>query len=90
MVFEQEEYVGDSGLSPVGSSTSTANVLASKRYGASGSSEGGLCKRIGAGSTTGAGEDGGGTCLDGGGRCQHVTMQMGWSLSLRMCLARQH
>jgi hypothetical protein len=42
MVFEQETYLGDSELSPVGAPIGTPNVLASKRDGVGGSSEGGL------------------------------------------------
>jgi hypothetical protein len=62
MVFEQETYLGDSELSPVGAPIGTPNVLASKRDGVGGSFEGSLCERIGAGGI-GAGEDGGGACL---------------------------
>jgi hypothetical protein len=65
MIFEQEAYIRDSELSPVGAPTDAPNVLASKRDGACGSSEGGLCERIAAGGTD-AGEESGGACHDGG------------------------
>jgi hypothetical protein len=74
MAFEQEAYIRDSELLSVGAPTSTPNIHASKLDGAGGSSEGGLCGRIDTGGA-GAGEDGGGTYLDGGGKCQHVTVR---------------
>jgi hypothetical protein len=73
MVFDQEAYIEDSELSSISSPTITRNVLVSKRDGAGGCFEGGLCKRNGA-EGAGAGDDGGGTCSNGGGRCQHVTV----------------
>jgi hypothetical protein len=41
MVFEQEVYIGDPELLPVGAPTSTPKILISKRDGVDGSFEGG-------------------------------------------------
>jgi hypothetical protein len=73
MVFGQEAYIGDSKLSLVNALTSVPIALVSKQDGAGGSFEGGLRGRIGAGFDD-AGEDGRGTSLGGGGRCQCDTV----------------
>jgi hypothetical protein len=72
MVFEQEAYIGDSELSPVGAPTSTPEVLVSKQGGVGVSFEGSLCRKNSVGGTD-AGENGGGACPIRGGRCQCVT-----------------
>jgi hypothetical protein len=72
MVFEQEAYIGDSELPLVGDLADTPTIHILKRDGTSGSFKGGLRGRNSAG-CTGAGEDGGGACPIGGGRCQSIT-----------------
>jgi hypothetical protein len=58
---------------PVGALTNAPNALIFKRDGAGGSFVGGLRGRNSA-RGTGAGEDGEGTCPDGGSRCQRITV----------------
>jgi hypothetical protein len=71
MAFEQEAYIGDSKLSLVSAPTNIPNALAYKRDGVVGSFEGSLRGRNSVGGI-GAGGDGRGACLDGGGKCQRI------------------